>query len=105
MVEKKNKESEKHRGIVGKKYKMKELCETRKKRLSREINLLNSNKTGQGDGVNSLGTEQQMISEKKTYIKRNEEYICIHTQKHRNINKERRREKCERHNNCKNIHQ
>ena len=46
MVEKKNKESEKHRGIVGKKYKMKELCETRKKRLSREINLLNSNKTG-----------------------------------------------------------
>ena len=46
MVKKKNKESEKYRGIVGKKYKMKELCETRKKRLSREINLLNSNKTG-----------------------------------------------------------
>ena len=46
MIEKKSKESEKHRGIVDKKYKMKELCETRKKRLSREINLLNSNKTG-----------------------------------------------------------
>ena len=30
-----------------------------------------------------------MISEKKTYIQRNEEYGSIHTQKHLNMNKEK----------------
>ena len=34
-----------------------------------------------------------MISEKKTYIQRNEEYGSIHTQKHLNMNKEEKEEK------------